>query len=450
MEQKIILNKVIKNFTENLNELRELLKLPEKFESQAKFAKKKMDEILLPVLIKRIEGDLKNPPKGVKKERVQELLSGFIEEYRSIAPKNVSVEGKLLFSVDESYFKSIPRKTLEKERETLTHCVSHQIHIEKAILFNLVSYLEQSFSDMCHAILRTHPQILSLNEKSLTFDEISKCSNLEEAKDFLISEEIEKLLFKPLSSFLDFFENTVFKTEFPNLKLFKQEIIEIKERRNLLIHNGGVVNTKYVNCVDRKLQDKYKAEVGKKLGLGKSYLQESIDRFELIGLEILFFGALKFQKGEEQEKAIWLINDTIYNTFTGKNSKFLLGESLSRFVLSKDCKKYLNQKQQDYYQLNYWQILKKQNKLDLFNEETKNYDISAKNNLIKLCYLSLVEDYAEACKYIEPSLNENDFDLNSYNNFPILGNLRKQKKAKEIIEKFKERNKATVSQGIHP
>ncbi|NCA93764.1 MAG: hypothetical protein EOM84_01155 [Sphingobacteriia bacterium] len=438
MEQKIILNQVIKNFAENLNELRELLKLPEKFESQAKSAKKKMDEILLPIIIKRVEADLNKPPKGITKEKVKETLKNLIKEYKSIAPKNVSKDDKLLIKVDESYFKSISRKKLEKDRETFAHCLSHQIHIEKAVLFNLVSYLEQSFSDICHAILRTHPQILSLNEKSLTFDEISKCSNLEEAKDFLISEEIEKMLFKPLSSFLDFFEKTMFKIEFPNLKMFRQEIIEIKERRNLLIHNGGVVNTKYINCVDKKLQEKYKIEVGKKIGLGKKYLEESIDKFELIGLEILFFGALKFQKGKEKEDAIWSINSLIYDTFVGKSTKFLLGESLSCFALSNDCKKYLNQQQQDYYQLNYWQILKKQNKLEQFNTETKKYDTSSKNNLIKLCYFSLIDDYTEACKYITPSLNEEGFDLDLYNEFPILSNLRKQKKAKEVIKKYKE------------
>lgn len=436
MEQKIIIKQIINNFSKNLNELRELLKLPEKFESQAKSAKKKLDEFLLPIIIKKVEKDLIKPPKGVKKDKIQETLNRLIKEYKTIAPKNISKEGRLLIEIDESYFKSIPRKKLEKERETLTHCVSHQIHIEKAVLFNLVSYLEQSFSDMCHTILKTHPKILSLNEKSLTFDEISKCSNLEEAKDFLISEEIEKLLFKPLSSFLDFFEKTVFKIEFPNLKAFRQEIIEIKERRNLFIHNGGIVNTKYINCVDKKLQEKYKTEVGKKLGLNKKYLQESIDKFELIGLEILLFGSLKFQKGKEKEDAIWLINSIIYDTFAGENTNFLLGESLSHFALSNDCKKYLNQQQQDYYQLNYWQILKKQNKLDQFDKETKTYDTSSKNNLIKLCYFSLIENYTEACKYIAPSL-EDGFDIELYNQFPILTNLRKQNKAKEIIKKYK-------------
>lgn len=437
MEQKIVLNGVIENFSQNLNELRELLKLPEKFESQAKSAKEKLDGILLPILIKKVEADLKKPPKGIAKEKIQKTLERLTEEYKIIAPKNISKDGKLLIKIDENYFKSISRKKLEKERETFTHCVSHQIHIEKAVLFNLVSYLEQSFSDMCHSILRAHPQILSLNEKMLTFDEISKFSNLEEAKGFLISEEIEKLLFKPLSSFLDFFEKTLFKIEFPNLKVFKLEIIEIKERRNLLIHNGGIVNTKYINCVDNTLQEKYKIEIGKKIELGKKYLQESIDKFELIGLEILFLGALKFQKAEEKESVIWLINRIIYDTFVGKNAKFFLGESLSRFALSKDCKKYLNQQQQDYFQLNYWQILKKQNKLDLFKKETEQYDTSSKNNLIKLCFFSLIENYDQAYKYINLSLNEEGFCVDLYNQFPILAGLREQKKAKEIIKKFK-------------
>ena len=443
MEQKIVLNELIKNYVSNLNELRELLKLPEKFESQAKSAKNRLDEILLPYIIKRVEEDLKNPPKGLKREKIQEALNRFIEEYRKLCPKNVSKDNQLLIAIDESYLKRNTIKKLEKERETLAHCISHQIHIENAVLFNLVSYLEQSFSDMCHVILRNHPQILSLNEKTLSFDEICKCSNLEEARDSLISAEIEQLLFKPLSSFLDFFENKVFKIKFPSLEHFKQDMIEIKERRNLLIHNNGLVNTKYITSVNKELREKYKIEIGKKIGLGRKYLEESIDKFELIGLEILFLGALKFQKEKEMESAIWLINDTIFKSFSKEIPNFILGENLSNFALGNDCIKYLNEKQRDYYKLNLWQILKKQNKLVEFNKETERYDISSKNNIIKLCYFSLVEKYTEAYKYIIPCLNDEDFSLQSYNEFPILVNLRKQKIAKDIIKKFKESKKNT-------
>ncbi|PIR94981.1 hypothetical protein COT95_01235, partial [Candidatus Falkowbacteria bacterium CG10_big_fil_rev_8_21_14_0_10_37_6] len=123
--------------------------------------------------------------------------------------------------------------------------------------------------------------------------------------------------------------------------------------------------------------------------------------------------------------------------FVGEKQNLLLGEKLSLFALSDKCKKFLNECQKDYYQLNYWQILKKQNKLELFKKETEKYDSSSKNNLIKLCFFSLIDDYPEACKYIIPSLDENDFNLDYYNQFPILSNLRKQKKAKEIIKSFK-------------
>jgi len=437
MEKGLSINNLINNFSENLKELRELLKLPEKFEKQASNTKRKLDEIILPVLIKRVEMDFKKPPKGVPKEKIQRILDEFIEEYRKIAPKNISKEGKLKIKIDETYFKNISRTKLEKEREIFNHCVSHKIHIEKAVLFNLVSYLEQSFSDVSHVILKANPEILSLNDKSLTFDEIKKCLNLDEAKDFLVSEEIEKLLYKPLSSFFEFFENKVFKINFPSINTFREEITEIKERRNLLMHNGGVVNTKYLSSVSKCLQGKYKIELGKKIGLDKAYLNDCIDKFELIGLEILFFSSLKFQGKDDRDKGIWLINEIIYNTFVGEKQNLLLGEKLSLFALSDKCKKFLNECQKDYYQLNYWQILKKQNKLELFKKETEKYDSSSKNNLIKLCFFSLIDDYPEACKYIIPSLDENDFNLDYYNQFPILSNLRKQKKAKEIIKSFK-------------
>lgn len=191
------------------------------------------------------------------------------------------------------------------------------------------------------------------------------------------------------------------------------------------------------------MQKKFKIKKDEEISLGKKYLEECIDKIELIGLEILFFASIKFQDGEEKKKAMWKVNSIIYHTFAKKSKNYFLGESLSIFILEK-CQKYLTDQLKDYFKLNYWHILKKQEKLDSVKTEISKYDTSSKNHIIQLCFFGLNNNYKEACKHIIPSLNEEDFDLELYEDFPILEDLRKNNEAKKIIEKYiKEKKKKT-------
>lgn len=425
------LNDLISNFVNNLTELNFLLELPEKYKSQADFLEKELDKFFLPILIKKIQKDIKNPSKDIPKEKLQKNLDILISDYKKNYPENIDKKWKILIKIDQKAFKKF-----EKQREKRQHCISHQIHIEKAVLFNLISYFENLFSDIIHIILKKHPEILKINEKILTYNELINFSEFDDAKDYLIEQEIEKFLFKPLSEFFDFFENKVFKTTLPNLSKYKNDIIEIKERRNLLIHNWWIINSKYLNIVEKSIQKKFEIEKDKEINLWTKYIEDSIKKVELIGLEILTLVSLKFQEKKEKEEAVWSINEIIYNTFVNSNKNYFLGENLASFILE-DCKSYLNDEQKDYFQLNYRYILKEQNKFNLIKDIALKYDISSKNHIIKLCYYTIIDNYTEACKHIIPSMNEDGkFDINFYEEFPILKNLRKQKQAQSIIKKY--------------
>lgn len=433
MQKKI--DEIVLSFSKNLNDLRSLLKLPEAYDTKAKLAKNKINNILLPIFIKKIEAENKNK-KGEEKEKGKKLLNKLIDEYKKVSPENISSKGKLTISIDESYIKSINAKELKKTFEDNESCTAYKINIEKAVLFNLIAYLEQSFAEVSTIILKKHPEILGIESKSLTYEEIKNLNSLEDAKDFLVSEEIEKLLFGSLSGFLGFFENKIFHKKLSDLTNFEDEIIEIKERRNLFVHNDGVVNLRYINSVSKKLIETYKIEKDKQIDIENSYLELAINVIELIGLEIFFYASLKFEEKDDREKTIWRVHGIIYESLV-KNSNNFLGENLSTFILSPECDKFLTEMQKDYILLNYWLCLKKIGKKDDFLQKSSSYDTSSKSNIIKLCYYSLIENYKEACKFIVLSLNDEDFDLNDYQTFLILSELRKQKEAIAIIKKYK-------------
>ena len=435
METDLI--KLSEDFQLNLKGLRELLKLPERFEKKAQDISKKHDAVMLPPYIKYLEEKI-NTLKGKKNqervEKMKKVLAVKIARYKELCPENIDENGKLKISIGKTYFESISKKKFFQEEEQLEESLLHKIHIEKAVLFNLICYLEKILADTSHLILKAHPEILQLQKKQICFSDLIKFASLEEARDDLINQEIEKLLFSSMSSFFDFFEKEIFKIEIPNLVKFKRNIVEVKERRNLLVHNGGKINQKYLNVVDAELLKEYGAEKEKEVKLEKNYLLDAIKIFELIGLEVIFMTGLKFKKEKELvgDAAVTIIYESI------KNRDFFLAENLSIFLIDGCCSKYLVDLQKDYCKLNFWLTLKLQKKLDLTSSEIVKYDVTSKSNLIKLAYFTLIEDYEKAAEYILPSLNgEKNFTLFSYNDFPILKDLRGQKKAQNLIKEYK-------------
>jgi hypothetical protein len=431
------INKLIDSYQENLENLRELLKLPEKFEKEANIILRKQEEFMLPILISSYESELKKPQISKKiKEKIQEKYDTVIDKYKKISPENITSEGALKINVDEDYRKTISLEKMIKEQVKLKKTISHKIHIEKATLFNLICYLEKLLSDTTHILLSNHPEILALHERTISLEQIIEIGNIADLKNHIITVEIEKMLFKSLNEFLEFFEEKIFRKKMPDIEFLKKDVVEIKERRNLIIHNGGIVNSKYLNIVDLSIIEKFKLKKDIKIPLSKEYLMESIDNIELLGVKILLLVGLKYQ---DKKETAWQAIRIVYSLI--RNKKFNSAEKLSKFILDESCIKNFLDVQKDYSLLNYWLTLKKQGKLELNRKDVIEYDVSSKKHLIQLCYYSLIENYTLAFPHIIPSLRDDEFDEDFYNEFPILESLRKQKKAQDIFKEYQNERK---------
>ena len=90
-----------------------------------------------------------------------------------------------------------------------------------------------------------------------------------------------------------------------DISIVKERLIEVFQRRNILVHNKGIVNSIYLS----KVSGKYKNEVkkGYPVFLDRQYLESAINDLEL-NFSLIAFELWKNKKKDDQSRFKLLTN----------------------------------------------------------------------------------------------------------------------------------------------
>jgi len=111
----------------------------------------------------------------------------------------------------------------------------------------LVGYFDFLLSDLVHCYYHKYPEALG-DKALLTFGELKECSTIDEAIDYLVSKKVESVSFRSFTDQISFFKNEL-KVPLQQDATIWQPIQEIILRRNILVHNDGFVNTRYIRGI---------------------------------------------------------------------------------------------------------------------------------------------------------------------------------------------------------
>jgi hypothetical protein len=111
----------------------------------------------------------------------------------------------------------------------------------------LVSYFDFLLSDLIHWYYHKYPEALG-DKALLTFGELRECSSIDEAIDCLVSKKVESVSFKSFTDQISFFKNEL-KVPLQEDMTIWPPIQEIILRRNILVHNDGIVNSRYIKGI---------------------------------------------------------------------------------------------------------------------------------------------------------------------------------------------------------
>ena len=150
----------------------------------------------------------------------------------------------------------------------------------------LVSQYDAFLGRLIQVLFTFKPDAINVSEKSLTFAELLEFGSIDAAKKFILEKEVESLLrnshaeqFTWLEKKFDIFLRKDLKTW--------GDFIELTERRNLLVHTGGIISTQYLkNCKEHNVIFSEDIKLGFLLSVNADYVTKAYEYIYEVGVKL--------------------------------------------------------------------------------------------------------------------------------------------------------------------
>ncbi|MFC2007169.1 hypothetical protein ACFLVB_01010 [Chloroflexota bacterium] len=271
----------------------------------------------------------------------------------------------------------------------------------------LFAYFDFLLLDLLQCYYSKYPNALS-DEMNLSYRELRKCIDINEAKQILIDKKIESLTFTNRTEFFEKYLEGNIRDKIINWKIIK----EAYQRRNILVHNDGIVDSHYIRNVI-PLNEDWKVKKGDRLSVSGNYYVQ-INNEIIIGGIILIQNCWRKWFKDDLEKADSKLIDSVNKGLIFR--EFEVAKRLSQF--SKGIELY-DEENRDLLDILHCYSLKK---LEIEGEFKKELKIIEKHELSLRCLVALavLKDDREAFyKYVEKAAKENKIDKLEFNLYAI-------------------------------
>ena len=339
------------------------------------------------------------------------------QEPGSVNGKKIKLENGEEIEIDASMLSEDVGDIFEFRDKLKCRNTNYSI-LYKSALMSLIIYLESTISDVIKETCRTYPQ--RLGEKSLTLKEVKESGSIDEAISKIVEKEVESLMFKGFDEWIKFLKNNL-NLDMKYLDKYQEELTEIISRRNIMVHNRGIVNHTYLSKVSRKYSENIK--IGETLKVDRSYIDRSMKVISIVGYLILIDVTLK--ENRKNKDITEKIGELAFEILCDEKWEVALEIYLLLYKA-----KGINAKDKLIYQINYCQCYKWLDRYEEIQEEVDRMDLSAHSSLFTLCKYALEDEYEEFFKLLNKDYNslQESIDLDVW---PIFRDIRE---TKEYIE----------------
>lgn len=291
-------------------------------------------------------------------------------------------------------------------------------------LISLLSTVEWFFSQILHFHYDKFPDSAGIKKKTLTLEELKSFGSVSDAENYLIDDKIESIV---RGSFKDWIE--VLKTELSlkitYIKQFEDELIEIYQRRNLLVHNGGTVNSIY----NSKVSDIYKRKVklGERIDVSEDYLERAI---ALLHTTFILIACELWKKLEPDEELRCKVSMELGYEYLEKE-QWDISEIASIFLCAD---KKMPIASRTAAQLNYWLAKKRSGKIDEVKKEIDEADFSDKSKIFQLALNALREEVKPFFALLPQVIKTEELTPQDLLEFPVFKDMRSKREFKAFLK----------------
>jgi hypothetical protein len=413
--KKITLGESIKSFAESLTALRDFVALVSSAlsEHQQKFIDKHRGSLLpLFIAISRIS---KNP--GISDDDARKIQ----EELGPQAKILRGDKGTISIEITDAGAELLER--LVKAAEGIKSSTNHQRLLYRSALISLVSSAEWFLSQIIRQHLLLHQDAAGIKDKLLSLEDLKRLGSIEDAKRYLIDARIDELMRGGFDDWYGYLTEKV-RLSLGYIKNKKSELVEVFQRRNVMVHNNGTVHTNYLAKVPPELRKE--VTVSSTLSVSPDYLSSAID---LVETNFILIAAELWKKLEPvDERRGGILMDIAFRRL--QQELWGVAEGLSFFMMND---KRQPERDQLIGTLNFWQSVKWQNRFAQVRNDIENADFSAKDSLYQAARFALLDNEKEFFAVLPDVFRAKKLDMDKLATWPIFKEMRKSPLYQEFV-----------------
>lgn len=217
--------------------------------------------------------------------------------------------------------------------------------LRQGALTTLLSFFEVLIAELVQLYYSMYPKALS-EDQALTLSTLRELgiTSVEDVEKYLASAIADKLLYnKSLKDQLAYFSKQPLGVNIRSLEPELKSLVEIAQRRHLLVHNKGVVNRQYLSKVDDELVQEYAVEEGERLFVTEGYLDAAIDTMYVVGLSLVQLCWRHWHKSSREEADAFIVNSVLYESLREERFELVrrMAERSKEIRYSKDQWKWM-------------------------------------------------------------------------------------------------------------
>ena len=323
--------------------------------------------------------------------------------YRFLNPNDLKLKG---YEIDTSIATKRFRQFAEMP----------EIHGDNTLIM-LITRFEEFVSRLLGQIYFMFPQKY-LDNQDVKFSEIAGIG-VDEVRSNIVDREIDHIMRKSYTEWFDLFRSHGMC--FNACEDAMKSMIEIYARRNIIVHNSGIVNKSYLKMVPHT-----SAQLGEKLSCNKEYISSAFSAVTTVIYTIAIEAARLM--GKETEEYLEEIFRKAFDELQKKNYQVS-----SNIFLQLSTHKGLDSSMKLLSQMNNWIARIELGDGEQARKEVELLDVSALSSEFLLAKLILLEKYEHAARVLADMFKQNRMSSHEVETWPLFIHFRKT----EVYEEFK-------------
>lgn len=296
---------------------------------------------------------------------------------------------------------------------------------KRALLESLLVSAASAFEVQVGNVIRCHfsaiPAAMGQADRQYTFADVAKFGTIEEFEKSCIEDRVESIMRGDVASWFDWIDKRL-QIKLADTTRHSDTIVEAFLRRNLIVHNAGIINGIYLAKTKEKIKRPSGSGSGSysvRIRMDQEYILAVIDCLQVAGV-ILTTRVL--QKIGTRDSRVF---DTAGVSTCTASYEMLRDRRYGAVIDLSNCVGSIGAASSDLViQVNKWIAMKEVDGIDSIREEVNRWDTSASSMRFLLAKYALLDDFVKASEIVDSILGTAELSESQWRNWPLLQGVR--------------------------